>query len=217
LLPLLSNSNPSVRGAAALAMAKHEPKLALKVIPARLRLEMTAERAIYDDYIKRGKPQLTPDEITRIMDSFRCQMKLVHAIAMLNGNGAIRELEEQAFRPQEDFSQMNALVATFQLWDRIGLDPQAAAESLGSDDPGVANRAEWMLVQGGPAVLPQVRKLLLSENRSIRERAARIVAFQGDLVAVEALKEMEKKHSADAELVKWAVAKIISLHSQSED
>ena len=40
LLPLLSHGDPTVRGAAALALARHQPDVALKAIPVQLRLEM---------------------------------------------------------------------------------------------------------------------------------------------------------------------------------
>src|SRR6202030_3097010 len=106
---------------------------------------------------------------------------------------ATHELEAQAFRASEDFSQMNGVVAAFRLWDRIGTDAKEAVRALGSTDSEVADKAEWMLVQGGPAVLPQVREALRNDDSEVRERAIRIVAWQGDIAALAALRAM--RHS----------------------
>jgi glycerophosphoryl diester phosphodiesterase len=117
LLPLLSGADITVRGEAALALARHQPKVALKAIPARLLVEVKIARVQYEDYVKRGKPKLTEPEIAQITWYFRCQIKMVQAISMLKGPGAMQALEELAFIHREDFSGMNELVAAFQLWD----------------------------------------------------------------------------------------------------
>jgi glycerophosphoryl diester phosphodiesterase len=212
LLPLLSQGDISVRGEAALALARHQPAVALKAVPAQLRIEVKNGRVVYDDYVRRGRPQLMQPEIDQIMGYFRCQMKMVQAIAMLKGADAIEALEEQAFRPEEDFSQTNGLVAGFQLWDRIGLNPLPAVQALQSDSSRVADRAEWILVEGGSTVLPEVRKVLTSENGEVRQRAIRIVAWQGDAESVATLESMRKTDPQDAGLIAWAVDKIESLH-----
>ena len=141
-------------------------------------------------------------------------MNMVQAIAMLDGPEATRALEEQAFRSGEDFSQSNAAVSAFQLWDRIGRDPTAAIAALGAVDPQVADRAEWMLVEGGAAVLPQVREAIQNKNAEVRRRAIHIVAWQGDRDALDALHSVEKTNPEDANLAAWAVEKIDSLHPQ---
>ncbi|MGB9077973.1 MAG: glycerophosphodiester phosphodiesterase family protein [Terracidiphilus sp.] len=213
LLPLLSRADITVRGEAALALARHQPKVALKTIPARLLVEVKIARVQYDDYVKRGKPKLTEPEIAQITWYFRCQIKMVQAISMLKGPGAMQALEELAFIHREDFSGMNELVAAFQLWDRIGIDPSGAVKALGSNLPQVADRAEWILVQGGPAVLPEVRKALGSESEEVRARAIRIVAWQGDTKSLGTLRALHNTDTADADLIAWATDKIASLHS----
>ncbi len=212
LLPLLSHPDPVVRGAAAVALAKHQPDVAAKAIPARLHLEVNGVIALYAAWVSRGKSQLTADEIARVMGYYRCQMKLLQAISMLDGRAAMRALEEQAFRPGEDFAQMNGVVAAFQLWDRIGDDPRPAVQALAAQDVHVADKAEWMLIQAGPAVLPGVREALLSQNLEVRQRAIRIVAWQGDLGAMQTLRQMQEKDSGDSELLGWAIQKIQILH-----
>ena len=87
-----------------------------------------------------------------------------------------------------------------------------AIRQLGSDDVQVADRAEWMLVKGGPGVLPDVRKALADENAQVRRRAIEIVAWQGDLASLDILREMPKTGGAESALVPWAIAKIESLH-----
>jgi HEAT repeat protein len=212
LTPLLTHPDPLVRGTAAIALAKHQPDVAAKALPAQLRSEVNGVLVLYAAWNSRGKTQLSADEIARIMGYYRCQMKLVQAISMLDGAPAIRALEEQAFRPGEDFAQMNGVVAAFQLWDRIGDDPGPAVEALAAQDVHVADKAEWMLVQAGPAVLPRVREALLSQNVEVRRRAIRILAWQGDLDAVQKLRRLQERDSGDAELLGWAIQKIQLIH-----
>lgn len=212
---MLAFADPRVRGAAALVLARHQPDVAIHAIPVQLRAEIAAERRLFEDYQRRGKPQLTSTEIATIMGYFRCQMKMVEAIAAVPGPVAMRELEEQAFRPGQDFSQMNAVVAAFELWDRIGMDASSAVASLQSDDVLVADRAEWMLVQGGAQVLPQVRTAIQSHSPKVRERAVRIVAWQGDRQSLEILHSMRETNPEAAGLAQWAIAKIESLHPVS--
>ncbi len=212
LLPLLSHPDPVVRGAAAIALAKHQPDVAAKAVPARLHLEVNGVLTLYAAWVSRGKNQLSADEIAKVMGYYRCQMKLLQAISMLNGRAALRALEEQAFRPGEDFAQMNGVVAAFQLWDRIGDDPRPVVQALAAQDVHVADKAEWMLIQAGPAVLPGVREALLSQNLKVRQRAIRIVAWQGDLDAMRTLRQMQERDSGDSELLGWAIQKIQILH-----
>jgi glycerophosphoryl diester phosphodiesterase len=211
LLPLLSHRDPAVRGAAALALARHQPDVAAKAVPEQLKLEVKAARTMYDLWVQRGKGQLTQSEIDVVMGYYRCQMKELEAISMLHGPAAMRALEEQAFRPGEDFSQMNGVVAAFQMWSRIGRDPRSAVEALGAADPKVADKAEWILVQGGPLVLPAVREALDGQNSAVRERAIRIVAWQGDTDALPSLQRM-RQMGKDAELVTWAIDEIEAVH-----
>ena len=212
LLPILSHGDVTVRGEAALALARHQPDRALKAIPKQLRLEMIAAVRLGDDYVRRGKPKLTQAETDEIMGYFRCQMKMVQAMSMLKGAGAMQALEEIAFRPGEDSAELDSIVAAFQLWDRIGLDALPAVQALGSTDVQAQDRAEWMLVQAGPNVLADVRKALRSENSDLRNRAIRILAWQGDTDSLETLRDMRKTDSTDAPLIDWAIAKIQSLH-----
>lgn len=158
LLPFLSHRVPAIRGAAALALARHQPGVAAEALPTQLDSEVKAARSLYDKWVARGKPKLTPTEIDEVMGYYRCQMKEVEAVSMLRGPAVVQALEEQAFRSGQDFSQMNGVVAAFQLWDRIGTDPRPAVRALANVDPNVADKAEWMLIQSGPSVLPTVRE-----------------------------------------------------------
>jgi glycerophosphoryl diester phosphodiesterase len=212
LLPLLTHPDPEVRGAAAVALARHQPDMAAQAVPAQLRTEMKAAQTLYDDWVRRGKAQLAPAEIDTVMGYYRCQMKQVQAISMLHGPVATEALEEQAFRPGADFSQVNAVVAAFQLWGRIGADPRPALQALGAADIRVADKAEWMLIQGGPSVLPLVREAIGNEHAAVRRRAIQIVAWQGDIAALQRLRRVERTDPQDAELAKWAIEKIETLH-----
>ena len=90
--------------------------------------------------------------------------------------------------------------------------PRPAIEALAARDSPTADRAEWMLVQAGPSVLPEVRKALRSEDPALRRRAVRIVAWQGDTTSLEALRAMQKTNAQDAALAAWAIQKIQALH-----
>lgn len=212
LLPLLAYPVPAIRGAAALALARHQPDVAAKALPSQLDVEVKAAAVLYARWAALGKPKLTPAEIDEVMSYYRCQMKEVEAISMLHRPAATQALEEQAFRPGQDFSQMNGVVAAFQLWGRIGTDPQPAVRALGAADPNVADKAEWMLVQGGPSVLPAVREALGSPDKTLKDRAIRIVAWQGDLDSLPPLRAIQRNDPKNAELASWAMEKIQSLH-----
>jgi glycerophosphoryl diester phosphodiesterase len=207
LLPLLSHHDPAVRGAAALALARHQPDIAAKAVSEQLKSEVKAARVLYDGWVQRGKGQLTQAQIDQVMGYYRCQMKEMQAISMLHSAVATQALEEQVFRPGEDFSQMNGVVAAFQMWDRVGADPKPAVQALGALDPKVADKAEWMLVQAGPSVLPAVRNVLDSPNSAIRERAIRIVGWQGDAASLQRLRTMQQR-GEDIVLAAWAIEKI---------
>jgi glycerophosphoryl diester phosphodiesterase/HEAT repeat protein/MFS family permease len=211
LLPLLSHREPSVRGAAALALARHQPDIAATAVTEQLKSEVKAARILYDGWVQRGKGQLTQAQIDEVMGYYRCQMKEMQAISMLHSAMATQALEEQAFRPGEDFSQMNGVVAAFQMWDRLRSDPNLAVQALGAADPKVADKAEWMLVQAGPSVLPAVRHVLDSQDSSIRKRAIQIVGWQGDAGALQSLRTMQRT-GKDVELTGWAIDNIEALH-----
>jgi HEAT repeat protein len=212
LLPLLSCDDAAVRGAAAVALARHQPEVAIKAVPVQLQREVASERAIQADHERRGASKFTQPEIDTIMKSFKCQMELMRALEMLRGNDATRELMELAFRPDEGLSSYDGIVAGFQLWDRIGADATPAVQALGSSDREVADRAEWMLVKASPAVLPQVRKALDSENKEVRQRAMRILAWQGDTESLATLQSIQNTDTANAALAAWAIEKIQALH-----
>ena len=215
LLPFLGSESPAIRGAAAVALARHQPEAALQAIPPRLRAEMKEAVRLGDDYERRGRPQLTQAETDEIMGHFRCQMKMMQALSMLNVPGSTEMLEELAFRPGDDSAEFDSMIAGFQLWDRIAGDPLPAIKALGSADTKAANRVEWMLVNAGPSVLPEVRKALRDDNAAIRDRAISIVAWQGDAGSLEILRAMRKTDSADSSLEDWAIEKIESFHPKA--
>jgi glycerophosphoryl diester phosphodiesterase/HEAT repeat protein len=212
LLPLLTNDNLMVKGAAAMALAQHQPSVASTAVPEQLQQMRTRLTTMWQDYERRGKPTLTDADVQPIKAAYRCEMELVQATSMVKGPAATQALEQHAFRPGKDFSVDSTNMSAFELWDRIGADPLPALQALGSSDIQVADRAEWMLVKDGAAVLPAVRKALNDPNRQVRKRAIQIVAWQGDIESLEILQSMQTRDVADADLLKWAIDKINSLH-----
>lgn len=212
LLPLLRNPDLVIKGAAARALAQQRPNEAVAAIQIELGQVTESLTAMWNDYVRRGKPVLTDADVQPIKSAYRCQMQLVQAISMVTGPEATAALEQHAFRPGKDFSADSINMSAFELWDRVGEDPMPAVQQLKSDDVQEADRAEWMLVKGGPGVLAEVRKVLTDENVEARRRAIEIVAWQGDVSSLEILRAMQKSDLRDSALILWAISKIESLH-----
>ncbi len=211
LLPFLNNSVPTVRGAAALALARHQPQIAARAIPELLNREEQDIARDYAQYVFRGKPKLTQQEIDPITETYREQMKLIQALEFLSTNDALHSLAAQAFRPVEDYSRVTSLVSGYQLWDRIATDPMSAIQALSSPDIEVANRAEWGLVKAGSSVLPILRQVLASADTGTRARIIRILAWQGDSESIPLLRRLEISNPQDKALMEWALQKIALL------
>lgn len=214
MLRLLQHGDITVRGPAAVALAAHQPHLASAAIAAQLRAEVALARRHYDRWAGKGKPKLTQAEIDVTVGYYRCQMKMVQALATLHDPAATRALELEAFRPDADFSQVNGLVAAFQLWDRIAADPRPAIAAL-SSDPLAANRAEWMLIQAGPSILPALESALPAAKPAVRRRLLEIVAFQGDASALPTLRRIQAADPGDGS-IQWAIEKIQAISSPAD-
>jgi glycerophosphoryl diester phosphodiesterase/HEAT repeat protein len=213
LLPLLANAAPEVRGAAALALTRHQPEVAASaVLDLLLRDEEQAARGHL-----RGK--LTPEQIRTIEAAYREQMKLVQSLESLPPEQARRSLADQAFRPVKDYSRVTALVAGYQMWDRIAADPAPAIQALRSTNVEVADRAEWALVKAGPSVLPQLRDALQLSDPASQVRIIRILGWQGDHESLPLLRTLEHSNPQDSNpesraLINWAIEKIEVLQFQ---
>jgi glycerophosphoryl diester phosphodiesterase/HEAT repeat protein len=211
LLALLTNKVPIVRGLAAVALAKYHPDIAGSPILAQLHKE-ESEAAAYDAaWAARGRARLTQPKIDRLVELYRAQMKYIQALTLLPKQDAFASLAEQAFRSVHDYSNVTALVAGYQLWDRLGEDPQPAIQALASPDPEVADRAQWALVEAGPAVLPAVRKALGNRPELPRRRLVAVLAWQADSDAIPSLYQLENSSLGDRQFIEWAIDKIESM------
>jgi glycerophosphoryl diester phosphodiesterase/HEAT repeat protein len=215
LLHLLNGDNLMVKGAAAMALAQHQPDVAATILLKQLRQVRESLTVMSDDYARRGKPMLTDTEVQPIKAAYRCELQLVQAISIVKGLVATQALEEHAFRPEKDFSLDSTNMAAFELWDRVTTAPSSAVQALASSDVQAADRAEWMLVKSGAPVLPVVRKLLSDPNPQVRKRAIEIVAWQADVESLEMLRSMQTNDAPDADLLQWSIEKITSLHPAS--
>jgi HEAT repeat protein len=214
LLLFLTNSAPTVRGAAALALARHQPQIAAGAVTGLLHREEEQAARQYADQRHSGNHKLTPEQIKPIVEAYREQMKLIQALESLAPEDALRSLAGQAFRPVVDYSQVTALVAGYQLWDRIGADPAVAMQALRSTDVEVADRAEWVLVKAGPSVLPQLRQALPSSDPASQARIIRILGWQGDRESLPLLRKMQTSNPQNKILIAWAMEKIEVLQFQ---
>jgi HEAT repeat protein len=212
LLPFLTNVTPAVRGAAALALARHQPQIATAAVTNLLRSEEDQAAAEYR--LHTAGEKLTPQQIRPIVQAYREQMKLIQALELLPPEDALRALAGQAFRSVKDSSQVTALVAGYQLWDRINADPTLAMQALRSPSVEVADRAEWMLVKAGPSVLPKLRQALPSSDAASQPRIIRVLAWQGDRASLPLLRKLEESAPQNKVLIAWAIEKIEVLQFQ---
>jgi glycerophosphoryl diester phosphodiesterase/HEAT repeat protein len=208
LLPFLASAVPEVRGAAALALTRHQPQVAASAVMDLLHRD--------EEQAARGhiSGKLTPEQIRPIEAAYREQMKLIQSLESLPPEEARRSLEDQAFRPVKDYSPVTALVAGYQLWDRIAADPTAAIQALRSTNVEVADRAEWALVKAGPSVLPQLREALPLSDPASRVRIIRILGWQGDRESLPLLRTLQHSNPQNQALTAWAIEKIEVLQFQ---
>lgn len=214
LLPFLNSNIPVVRGAAALALARHQPEVAARAIPDLLKREEQEAAKDYAQYVLQGKPKLTQKGIDPIIESYREQMKLIQSLEFLAPTDALQSLSTQAFRPADDFTHVNSLAAGYQLWDRIASNPTSAIQALSSTNIEVANRAEWVLVKADSSVLAAVRQKLSSADPALRARIIRILAWQGDSESIPLLQGLNVSSPEEKALKDWAIQKIQLLKFQ---
>ncbi len=168
------------------------------------------------DHLHSGT-KLTPEQIRTIEAAYREQMKLIQSLESLPPEEALRSLAGQAFRPVKDYSRVTALVAGYQLWDRIAADPAPAMQALRSTNVEVADRAEWALVKAGPSVLPQLRDALPSSDPASQVRIIRILGWQGDRESLPLLRNNANPRTQilqNRALIAWAIEKIEVLQFQ---
>jgi glycerophosphoryl diester phosphodiesterase/HEAT repeat protein len=207
--PFLTHADPLVRGAAALALARHEPEMAAASIQNALISEEEGSARAYKNRLQRGKQPISQAEIDIAVGHYRALMKMIESASLLNDIEGRRIFEREAFRSTADYSATVGPVAAYQLRDRIGANPRSAVEALASTDIEVANRAEWTLTKAsGSAILPAVRQALTSPSRLVRERAIRILAWREDAGCLPLLRKLRDSNGADPALIDWATEKI---------
>jgi glycerophosphoryl diester phosphodiesterase/HEAT repeat protein len=214
ILPFLTSGAPRVRAAASLALARHQPQIAATAVMDLLRRSEEQAAQEHDDQLRSGDKKLTPEQIRPIEEAYREQMKLIQALASLPAEDALGPLASQAFRSVADYSQVTAVVAGYQLWDRIAANPALAIEALQSTNVEVADRAEWALVKAGGSVLPQLRQALPLSDPPSQARIIRILCWQGDHESLPLLRKLQESDPQNKVLIAWAIEKIEVLRFQ---
>ena len=214
ILPFLTSGAPPVRAAAALALARHQPRIAATAVMDLLRRDEEQAAREHDEQLRSGAKHLTPEQIRPIVEAYREQMKLIQALALLPPEDALSLLASQAFRHVADYSQVTAVVAGYQLWDRIAADPALAIQALRSTNIEVADRAEWALVKAGTSVLPQLRQALPLSDPPSQARIIRILGWQGDHESLPLLRSLQESDPQNKVLIAWAIEKIEVLRFQ---
>jgi HEAT repeat protein len=214
ILPSLTSGVPPVRAAAALALARHQPQIAATAVMDLLRRDEEQAARQHEDQLRSGTQHLTPEQIRPIDEAYREQMKLIQALASLLPQDALSLLASQAFRHVADYSHVTAVVAGYQLWDRIAANPAPAIQALQSTNVEVAERAEWALVKAGPSVLPQLRQALPLNGPPSQARIIRILGWQGDHESLPLLRKLQQSDPQNKVLIAWAIEKIEVLRFQ---
>lgn len=216
LLPFLEHEIPTVRAAAALALARHQPIVAARSVPALLRREEQRSATDYQQYLQRGKPKLTQAEIDPLVEDYREHMKLIHALEDLPKGLSLPLLTTEAFRSAEDSSHVTSLLAGYGLWDKIAANPAPTIRALDSKDIEVADRAEWILVKADRSVLPSVRAAIRTAAPVALRRLIYILAWKGDTAALPLLERLRKSNPEDHVLLDWAAQTIHLLQFQQQ-
>jgi glycerophosphoryl diester phosphodiesterase len=89
MLPFLTTGVPTVRAAAALALARHQPQIAATAVMDLLRRDEEQAARQHDDQLHSGTKHLSPEQIRPIDEAYREQMKLVQALASLPPDDAL--------------------------------------------------------------------------------------------------------------------------------
>ncbi len=214
-----------VSGAAVLALAKHDPAKAERLIPTlakRLRKEIEAtwtqygEPIEYENPLAKSRttferpfdPAISNQEnlLARAVDLYSGYQKTLAAAASIETTVSTNWLHEELERFAHDFSNFVSYIAAFQLWDRG--DPERLVESLKATHPFVRDRAQWTLVKSGSNAAPALRQALKSSDRNTRLRAAQTMAWIGDTSMLPLLEKLKNQDDNDAQTYAWAIAKI---------
>jgi glycerophosphoryl diester phosphodiesterase len=222
--PLLDSESGLTAGAAALALARHDPDAATRLIPPlaeRLREEIHKTWRTYAEppkpatELSKGRTTFerpepgTPrrEELTaRATDLYSGYQKTLAAAASLPSAAATAWLHGEMERHSEDFAGFVSYIAGYQLWDRG--EPDRLGRALESNPSVVRDRAEWALIKHGVESGPALRRALASADRDTRLRAAQALGWLGDSAAVPLLQKLENQVGEDAPIYAWAQEKI---------
>lgn len=222
LLRRLRDGNPMVRGAAARALAQHDPSSTAALIAAAKQLQdeirvhwsSYAPPQAYDAF---GRHRTTFErpapanpkaiaQIARAQELYRGYHNVLQALASMPNAEARAWLHELTLRAEYDFTGYSSYVAAFQLWDRV--DPDTLVRGLTMDDPMRRDRVEWTLTKHGPASAAALRPLLQSKDADARLRAAQTLAWIGDSQSRPALERLAAAETANRDVYEWCLGKL---------
>jgi glycerophosphoryl diester phosphodiesterase len=222
----LQDPQPLIRGAAAKALARHQPDSAKMLIAAARRLEdeiyplwkSYAAAAVTTDNLAKarttferpnpGKPG-APEQIAKATELYRAYQNVVSSLASLHTPDADRWLHQEALRVSPDFSGIGSYIAATQLWDRV--ETNLLAPGFEQEDPMRRDRAEWTLQKRGPAAFPALRALLASRDANARLRAAQVLAWDGDQESKPVLARLAESDPANRAIYEWCMHKLDEL------
>ncbi len=222
---LIDHPSGLVSGAAALALARHDPATVDRLIPAlasRLREEIETTWRQYAAPIETKSPlaksrttferPIDPDIprreelMARAVDLYSGYQKTLAAAALNSSESTTRWLHEELERFSDDFSNFVSYIAAFQLWNRA--DHERLTRNLTAEHPFVRDRAQWTLTKSGSVAAPSLRQALFSPNRDARLRAAQTLAWIGDTQALSQLEKLHQQSDKDSQHYSWAIDKI---------
>lgn len=233
IVTLVDHPSGLVSGAAALALARHDPAAADRLIPVlakRLREDIEKTWGQYAAPIETKSPLAKArttferptdpgiprrDELmSRAVDLYGGYHKTLAAAASNPSESSTRWLHEELERYSDDFSNFVSYIAAFQLWDRA--DTERLAQDLTAHHPFIRDRAQWTLTKSGSNAAPALRRILASSDRDARLRATQTLAWIGDVQALPQLEKLHQQADEDASHYAWAITKIRQINQVTD-
>ncbi len=218
----IEDRHPLLRGAAALALARHDEASTpvLRAAAGRLQKEIYACWSSYAKPAKAeplGKGRTTFErpanngpvaaaQIKQATELYRAYQNVIRAIASMRTPEGDEWLRDEALRVAPDFSGIGEYVAASQLWDRA--DTPSLAAGLEREGPMPRDRTEWTLLKHGASSAPALRALLDSRDADARIRAAQTLAWLGDVSSKPALSRLVESDPDQKDLYEWCLRKL---------
>ena len=211
--PSCQIKRPAVRGAAALALARHQPQIAATAVMDLLHGDEEQAAQEHDAQLHNGNHKLTPQQIRPIVEAYREQMKLIQAwnrsyqrmLSFARGPGI--PSRRRLFPGYRSGCRLSAL-------DRIVRIPPPRFKPFDqrtSKSPIAPNGCRR---KRGLRFCPSYGRRCPQAMPSSQARIIRILGWQGDQKSLPLLRTLQQTNPENKALVAWAIEKIEALRFQ---